>query len=151
MIRAQSAERRVPSVLLVALSLLAAPLGAQARPSCALVAARALPRGHVLSADDIAEGRQGSARCAPRSALVGSQTRRVVSAGEVLREPAVMPPNVIESGQPVSLLYEDGGVQIRLSGVAANAAPVGGRVTVRVDVRRRLQGVAVAPGVVRVK
>jgi hypothetical protein len=36
-----------------------------------------------------------------------------------------------------------------MSGVAASAAPMGGRVKVRLDARRRLEGTVVAPGVVQ--
>jgi flagellar basal body P-ring formation protein FlgA len=141
--RASSVQRGGWSVL-VALLLVAAPSAAQPKASCTPVAARALTRGQTLSADDIAAG------CASPS-LVGSVTRRVIAAGEPLREPAVAPPNVIAPNDPVAVVYRDAGLEIRLKGVAANAAPLGGRVTVRVDVRRRLDGVAVAPGVVQVK
>ena len=144
-----SASRAAVGVSALLLTL-AAPLAAQPATTCVPVAARALGRGHVLGADDIAT-RGNSAFCAQRQGLVGSVTRRVVSAGEVLREPAVAPPNVIESGQPVTVVYQDGGVRLRVQGVAANAAPAGGRVTVRVDVRRRLEGTAESPGVVRVR
>jgi flagella basal body P-ring formation protein FlgA len=53
-------------------------------------------------------------------------------------------------GSDVDVIYEDGGIRLRLRGTAANAAPLGGRVIVRVD-RRRLEGTATAPGVVRVR
>ena len=151
--RAQSAERRAQSVLLVALVLVAAPLAAQPKASCTPVAARALVRGQTLTADDISmvDAKGGSALCALRSALVGSQTRRMIAAGEPLREPAVAPPNVVAANAPVAVVYRDTGIEVRLKGVAQNAAPLGGRVTVHVDVRRRLDGVVVAPGVVLVK
>ena len=153
--RAQSAERRAQSVLLVLVLLVAfgTPLAAQPKASCTPVAARALARGLTLTADHIAavDGKGGSALCALRSALVGSQTRRLIAAGEPLREPAVAPPNVVAANAPVAVVYRDTGIEVRLKGVAQNAAPLGGRVTVHVDVRRRLDGVVVAPGVVLVK
>jgi flagella basal body P-ring formation protein FlgA len=139
--------------LLGALSLFAAPLAAQPR-ACTPVAAHALGRGQTLTADDIASG----GACAQRAALVGSVTRRVIAAGEVLREPAVAPPNVIEANQQVSVVYRDGGIELRLTGVAANAAPAGGRVTVRIagqpragQPSRSLDGVAVSAGLGQVK
>jgi hypothetical protein len=38
-----------------------------------------------------------------------------------------------------------------LRGIAGNSAEVGQRVTVRIDMRRRLDGIAVAPGVVALR
>ena len=99
-----------------------------------------------------------SALCALRSALVGAVTRRMIAAGEPLREPAVAPANVIEANQRVSVVYRDAGIEVRLSGTAANAAPMGGRVAVRVAgaprsgvASRQLDGVVIGAGLVQVK
>jgi flagellar basal body P-ring formation protein FlgA len=137
---------------LAALLLLAAPLAAQpAKSSCVAVAARQLPRGQVLTVDDVAVQGNDAARCTPHAAVVGSVTRRVIAAGEVLREPAVAPPDLIAVNQPVNVVWRDAGIEVRLKGTAMNAAPAGGRVTVRIDVRRRLEGIALAPGLVQVQ
>jgi flagella basal body P-ring formation protein FlgA len=154
--RAWSVERGAWSALgaLVIGSFVAAsPLSAQTRASCGPVAARALARGHVLTDEDIATAGAsgGSTLCASRSTLLGSITRRVIAPGEPLRAPSIAPPNVIESGQPVAVVWREPGIEVRLKGVAANAAAVGDRVTVRVDGRRRLEGVAVAPGLVQLQ
>lgn len=148
--------RRASRVALLAGAALLVPglrAGAQA------VAARDLPRGHVLTAADI---RQGGARPEPRDArnatLVGWTTRRVITAGQPLREPAVAPPaaaSAITPGQRVAVLFREAGIELRLAGVAAGAAPLGARVKVRVDPTsragqpRRLEGTVVAPGVVQ--
>jgi flagella basal body P-ring formation protein FlgA len=138
--------------------LLASSLAAQPRGACTPVAAHALGRGQTLTADDIGVAAGGSPLCTLRSTLVGSVTRRVIAAGEVLRSPAVVPPALIAPNDPVAVIYRDGGLELRLQGVAANAAPIGGRVTVRVAgspraglASRTVDGVAVAPGVVQVK
>jgi len=145
--RAQSAERRAQS-LLCALFLATTPLAAQSATPC--VAAKPLARGVVLGEADIAS-KDGSALCALRSALVGAVAQRVIAAGEVLRQPAVAPPVVITANQPVSVFWRDAGIEVRLKGTAMNAAPLGARVMVHVDVRRRLEGVAIAPGLVQIK
>jgi len=106
-------------------------------------AARDLPRGHVLAADDVSPA---------TPALVGWTTRRVITAGEALREPGIARPlaaSAVTAGQRVAVLYRDAGVELRLAGTAASAAPIGGRVQVRLDARRRLEGTVVAPGVVQ--
>jgi flagella basal body P-ring formation protein FlgA len=56
---------------------------------------------------------------------------------------------VVRAGQQVVVVYRDGGVELRLGGVAAQAGAIGARVGVRLDARRRLEGTVVAPGVVR--
>jgi len=166
-VRAQSAERGARSVLGVRGALLlgflvaASPLAAQRSVPCGPVAARALARGHVLTADDIAPraGSDGSALCASRSTLLGSVTRRVIAPGEPLRAPSIAPPNVIESGQRVAVVWREPGIELRLKGVAANGAAPGERVTVRIDpspgagsgVHRRLEGVALASGLVQLQ
>lgn len=153
--------------LLATALLLAWPLLSRAqgpRAAGGLYAARAIPRGTVLTADDIeVRGAASSSRLAPRSSLVGWTTRRVIAAGEPLRAPAVAPPagaavtapastsgSAVSAGQPVAVVYRDAGVELRLQGVAAQAGAVGARVGVRLDARRRLEGTVVAPGVVRV-
>ena len=155
--RGQTAEGRGQSVRLVAVAAVAAllgaaPLDAQPNARCVPVAARALARGHVLTTDDIDGGTKGgSALCRLPSALLGSVTRRVIAPGEPLRAPSIAPPNVVEAGQPVAVVWREPGIEVRLKGVAANAAAAGERVVVRVDVRRRLEGVAVAPGLVQLQ
>jgi flagella basal body P-ring formation protein FlgA len=135
-----------------ALLVLAAPLAAQpASPACLFVATRPLARGAVLTADDIAPKGTGAARCTQRAAVIGSVTRRVINAGEVLREPAVTPQNAVAANEKVAVVWRDAGIEVRLTGTAMNAAPIGGRVTVHVDVRRRLEGTLVAPGLVQIK
>jgi hypothetical protein len=76
-------------------------------------------------------------------------TRRVIAAGEVLRAPPWRRRAAGARGEPVALLYQADGVTLRLAGTAATDAPVGGRVAVRVDTRRRFEGVVAGPGLVR--
>ncbi len=122
----------------------AAPaLAAQAPAAAAPRAARPLARGQTLAAADI-DAAGGDAR-----RLVGWTTRRVIAAGEPLRAPAVAPPAAVRAGDAVALVYQADGLSLRLAGTAAADAPLGGRVAVRVDTRRRFEGIVTAPGVVR--
>jgi flagella basal body P-ring formation protein FlgA len=142
-------------VLAASLSLLVvAPAGhAQQVATTSYVAARTLARGAVIALEDVRaiDSPRGNPRPAPRAPVVGWVTKRVIAPGEPLRAPSIAPPNVIESGQPVAVVWREPGIEVRLKGVAANAAALGDRVTVRVDVRRRLEGVAVAPGLVQIQ
>jgi flagella basal body P-ring formation protein FlgA len=121
----------------------ASALAAQAPAAAAPRAARPLARGQTLAAADI-DAAGGDAR-----RLVGWTTRRVIAAGEPLRAPAVAPPAAVRAGDAVALVYQADGLSLRLAGTAATDAPLGGRVAVRVDTRRRFEGVVTAPGVVR--
>jgi flagella basal body P-ring formation protein FlgA len=121
------------------------------------VAAHALPRGHVLTAEDIALAPDAVPVDARRSTLtgpIGWVTRRMIAAGEALRAPAVAPPDAVRAGQPVAVVYRDGGLALRLAGTATSNAPVGQRVAVRVESNgrtRRLEGTVVAAGVVAIR
>jgi flagellar basal body P-ring formation protein FlgA len=125
-----------PSLVLLALTLLATGAAAQEEPP---VAARDLARGVALEAADVLGG----------SELVGWVTRRVVREGEVLRPPAIAPPEMVRSGDTVQGIWRHGGMEIRVQGRAMNSAAEGERVSVRVDARRRFEGVAAGSGVVR--
>ncbi|MCU0648095.1 MAG: flagellar basal body P-ring formation chaperone FlgA [Gemmatimonadaceae bacterium] len=124
----------------------------------ALIATRALARGDTVRTDMVAErdtvlwGRPTNARTSiARTPTIGWIARRVIAAGERLAEPAVAPAPAITTGDPVRAVFRDGSLALALRGTATNTAEVGQRVTVRIDMRRRLDGIAVAPGVVALR
>lgn len=118
------------------------------------VATRALQRGDTLRAEDIAvidtsivwrwNTPPDTTRAQP-----GWVTRRAITAGEVLRSPAVGAAPIVKAGTAVKVIYQDGPVRILLSGVATNNAALGAPVGVRIDATRRLDGIAVAANTVR--
>jgi flagella basal body P-ring formation protein FlgA len=84
-----------------------------------------------------------------RSTLPGPgwEVRRNVAPGTELSTPAVTEPFAITVGDPVRLVWRRGAVEISLSGVAMNAARVGGQVRARVEGRSgRMNAVVTAPG-----
>jgi len=121
------------------------------------VAARAIQRGDTLRADDIAVvdttivWRWTTIAPDTTRAQAGWIARRPIASGEVLRYPAVSAPPVVNAGATVAVLYQDGPVRIRLTGVATNTASLGAPVGVRIDAARRLDGIAVAPNTVRLR
>jgi flagella basal body P-ring formation protein FlgA len=123
----------------------------------ALLATRTLARGDTLTGmdllarDTVLWGKPIGGTSAARVPAVGWIARRTIAAGERLAEPAVMPAPAVSSGDPVRAIYRDGSLALALRGVAGNTAEVGQRVTVRIDMRRRLDGIAVAPGVVALR
>jgi len=142
----------------VLLALALVPAGGRAQPAVAprtrvAVAAHALARGVVLSAQDIdwidGAAVRGAARDGDAAVAPGWITRRVIAAGEPLRAPAIAPPPVVRANELVDLVVQRGGAQLTLRGRAARDAAAGERVTVRVDAARRFDGIAEAPGRVR--
>ena len=125
-----------------------------AEPGTVAVAARDLARGEVLAPEDIARvasPEEDVARVELPRTLVGWRTRRVISAGEPLRPPAVSPPDLVKAGDAVQVLYQGRSVVMRVNGTAAGSGAMGERVLVRVDARRRLEGVVIGPGLVQLE
>lgn len=129
---------------------LAAPLSAQAAGdtpdttatasgTSAPVAARAIPRGVELVAEDI----EAVAGAADRRGWV---TRRVIHAGEPLTKPAVVPPPVVRAGEIVQYIVEQRGIQLAIQGTALADASLGETLPVRLDATRRVQAVVAGPG-----
>jgi flagella basal body P-ring formation protein FlgA len=138
----------MPRTLLLAGMLLAAgsaPLAAQGRVP---VAARDLPRGHVLTEADVrfADVPGGGGHGGP-----GWVTRRVVRVGEALRRPAVEPAQAVRSGDPVTVRWAGSGVAVALAGTAAKGGAPGERVWVNVGRGWRLEGTVAGPGEVTVE
>lgn len=131
----------------------AAPTASQELPGGASamagvpVAARDLPRGATLTAEDVVGGAVGGGEKGP----AGWVTRRVIAAGEALREPAIMRPNLVAAGEVVQLVWRHGSIELRLVGRAMGSAAQGERVQVRVDSRRRFAGVVIDRGLVRIQ
>lgn len=139
-------HRWIFAILLATVGLAATVDRLHAQPAAtadALQAARDIPRGAVLEAADIdAAGDEAKA-------ILGWVTKRLIRVGEVLRPPAIAPAELIRSGDTVQLLWRDGDLEIRMTGRAMGSAAEGEAVLVRVDTQRRFEGIAEAPGVVR--
>ena len=135
---------------LALLSVVAAPANAQMRR--VPVATHQIARGATLSAGDI-ELRDSTMRSGvsldTNEVAPGWVTRRVINAGEVLRSPAVEPPNLVTANQPVSVEWVDQNIRLTLRGTATRNAAIGTRVTVRMDNGRRIDGTVVGAGRVR--
>jgi flagella basal body P-ring formation protein FlgA len=131
------------------------------------VAAHDLARGATLGVADIAYANRGAlpgraahgpaaspaAALEPAGAedpLVGWMTRRVIAAGEPLRAPAIVAPQLVKTGDLVEVVWGQDGIVVTMRGRATRSAAVGERIAVRMDAQRKLEGTVVAPGRVRV-
>jgi flagella basal body P-ring formation protein FlgA len=117
------------------------------------VAARDLLRGTVLSSTDIKWSdttlTDGSTPDAANVAP-GWVARRLIHAGEILREPGVAMPDLVSSGDAVDVIYSTAGVAVKVRGTAIGRGAKGDEVYVRLDNRRRLRGIIAGPNTVRV-
>jgi flagellar basal body P-ring formation protein FlgA len=115
------------------------------------IATHALVRGAALTADDI-EYRDSTVRMPADTNRVapGWVTRRAIAAGEVLRAPAVEAPAAVSANQSVEVEFNDENVRLTLRGIVSRTAPIGDHVTVRIESGRRVDGVVVGPGRVRI-
>jgi flagella basal body P-ring formation protein FlgA len=114
----------------------ARPLGAGAR----------LAAGDVVAAPHVTWGPPVPPRERPGE---GWEVRRTIAAGEMLIRPAVLPPPLVVAGEPVRLMWQQGGVSVVMEGIALNGARRDEVVRARIEGRSaRLAGRAIAPGVV---
>lgn len=154
--RSAAVGRRLARWALGAVSALLLSAGAAAAQQAAPTAARALPRGYTLTAEDLVYAAGAPVPTDDRQPTAddpvapGWVTRRAVREGEVLKEPAVSPPPVVRAGEAVQAVWVEGAIEIRIRGTALGTAATGQRVAVRTERGRRIEGVAVAPGEVRI-
>jgi flagella basal body P-ring formation protein FlgA len=136
--------------MLVALIALSAGL-AHAQSRRVAVATHLLPRGTVLTADDIVY-RDTTVRgpIDTNTVVTGWVTRRLIGAGEVLRMPAVERPTVISANEPVEVEWADRNVTLTVRGVAGRNGAIGERVPVRTGFGHRVDATVIAPGRVRI-
>ncbi len=132
------------------------PLHVQASAEV-LVAARALPRGHHVQAQDLARRKAelsalNGQYVLDADAAIGQALRHAVSAGERLRPALLEAPLLVRRGDPVIIELQGASFAIRASGRALGSGPEGARVAVENPVSKRVvHGTVTAPGRITVK
>jgi flagellar basal body P-ring formation protein FlgA len=138
------------------LPLASAPAAAQpGAPTSPVVLSQPVASGTVIGADDLrgwAAGDPPPMRGALSAVnIVGRAAVRRLAAGAVVREGDVRAPQVIQRGEPVTIVLRSGALTISTQGQALNAAGIGEPVRVLCDsTKRTLSGRAEAPGRVAV-
>ena len=80
----------------------------------------------------------------------GWMTRRAIEAGQPLTGTAVKPPLLVVAGEPVTLTWRSGSVQVAVEGTAAGSGALGDAVAIRIPGRPgRLRGTVTGAGTAR--
>ncbi len=125
-------------------------------PRPVLVAVRALPRDHVLSAEDLVVEERDVARLlggyvADAGRLVGRRLKRPVTSGSVLTPSMIEEQTIVQRGQAVTLVVRSGGFNVAMAGVALADGVQGERIRVRnVTSDRVVEGLVRSPQQVEV-
>jgi flagellar basal body P-ring formation protein FlgA len=121
----------------------------------AAVLVRAMARGEIVKAGDVATERRPKAELGPdpvaSDAAVGLAARRGLRAGQPLRSTDLMKPEVVQRNEPVTLVYEMPGMMLTIRGKATESGAVGDLVNVvNMQSKRTVQGTVTGPGRVTV-
>ena len=120
-----------------------------------LIAARTLPAGYVLGADDIVT-RSGDLGSLPANIItdekqaIGKTVRNGFAAGQALRGDLLIAPLAVLQGQTVRTVARGPGFSVSSEGRALNNAAEGQLVQVRTPSGQTVSGVARANGVVEI-
>ena len=138
-----------------AISTAIAPSSQDVAPATLAVLARAVPRGAAIEAVDVVwmDALANSPRdsIVDPEALIGKTAKRALMANTALRAADVMDTPAVRRGEPVTLMFEAGGVRLSLRGRAMGDAPVGAMIKVlNPQSNKTLDAIVESPGVARV-
>ncbi|MBA4011286.1 MAG: flagella basal body P-ring formation protein FlgA [Phenylobacterium sp.] len=115
-----------------------------------LTYARSLSAGEIVQPQDLVWGKAAAAPAdAPNDAeaIIGLAAKRPLRAGAAVSARDVSAPQVIKSGDLITVTYEDGGISLVLQGKAMSAASLGDTLAVQnVTSKKVIQAVASGPG-----
>lgn len=115
-----------------------------------LTYARSLAAGEIVQAQDLIWSKAAVAPAdAPgdAEAIIGLAARRPLRAGAAVAARDVSAPQVIKSGELITVSYEDGGISLVLQGKAMGAASLGESFAVQnIASKKVIQAVASGPG-----
>jgi flagella basal body P-ring formation protein FlgA len=120
-----------------------------------VVPTRAVDRGDVLKAADLATERRSKAEAgndlASRDHALGMQMRKRVAAGQPVRNTDFGKPDLVQRDQNVSIVYQAPGLYLTMRGKAIDGGAEGDTVSVtNLESKRVVQGKVVGPGQVLV-
>ncbi len=120
------------------------------------VLSRTLAGGEVVTPDDldwitIAEDKLPKAGLTDPVQMIGAEARRRLAPGRVLTSRDIGPPRLVRRGQPVRVVYADGGLQLTALGTARDDGGFGEPIRViNPESKLQLHGIATGPAEVTV-
>ena len=133
------------------------PLEGRAVPLLTIpVLSRTIAGGDVVTPDDldwitIAKDKLPKASLTDPAQMVGAEARRRLAPGRVLTSRDVGPPRLVRRGQPVRVVYADGGLQLTALGTARDDGGFGEPIRViNPESKLQLHGIATGPAEVTV-
>ena len=108
-----------------------------------LVSRKTLPRGHILTADDVVAENRNISRLvggyiADPAELVGQRLKHQIMSGKIVTPSMLVADMVIKRGQTVTLLLQNNGLNISMSGKALMDGAINQRIRVENSVSRRI-------------
>ncbi|MDR1314091.1 MAG: flagellar basal body P-ring formation chaperone FlgA [Deltaproteobacteria bacterium] len=121
----------------------------------ALVAARDLPRGHVLGEEDLSESWTAFARAKgslkDASQAVGQTLKTSVRAGSPVRDRDLVRTAMVAKGETVTIIAQSGGLKVTALGQAREDGALGQTISVvNQDSKKTVSGKVIGPGQVEV-
>ncbi len=126
------------------------------RPAQVVVTARPVPRGQLITADDVKLAERDlntlhRGYLTDPDQVIGQRAERDLPADEEVVPGKVGKPSVIKRGAEITIMAADEMLDVRVSGVALASGGVGERIRVRnVSSKRELDAVVVGEGLVQV-
>ena len=126
------------------------------RPGQVVVAARPIPRGQVITEEDVrvAERDLGTLHrgyLTDPAQAIGQRAERDLPGDEALSPANLGKPNVIKRGAEITIVAADELLDVRVGGVALASGGIGDRIRVRnASSKRELDAVVVGEGIVQV-
>jgi len=120
-----------------------------------VVPSRDIARGETLAESDLAYEFVAASAVMPGTAtamdsIVGQQTRRVLRAGQSMRNDDVRSPILVTKGTTVTMIFDAPGVTLTATGRAMSEGGVGDTVTVQNPASyRQISAVVTGPGTVK--
>lgn len=132
---------RLGKTLIVAIALLSVPGLAHGAD---VIAERTLPRGTVVTADDITNSEDASD-------LIGLETIRTVRIGSIIEARHLQTPRLVRRNEMVTLIFTSGRLRMETKGRSLGEGGEGDVVTVmNSNSRKRVSGRVIGPGQVEV-
>jgi flagella basal body P-ring formation protein FlgA len=121
----------------------------------AVVAARDLPRGHVLGEDDLSESHvtyaQAKGALTSVSQVVGQTLKTTVRLGAPIRDRDLVQTSMVKKGETVTIIAQGGGLKISALGLSRQDGALGQTISVvNQDSKKTISAKVIGPGMVEV-